>query len=243
MTGSELVNQIKERGYWRILFEPLDYEEKLKPPRACKEIVERNAVDFRGWSYPHVPNRCDDTTAIQSGENYWQGWLNWEGHHKEFWRMYQSGQFVHYIGLLEDWDDNYERKSMWQRENVAVKPGDVLGILKTVFMITEAFQFLSRLTVEGIYDKGVRVTIGLYNTEGRELYVDGYNRAPLFQERKTVSSTITNAEELTKEQIISDPKELALQKIIYIFESFGWDPPNIEAIKNDQINLLLRKLV
>ena len=40
MTGEELVKIVKQRGYWRILFEPLAYDEKLKPLRRCKEIVE-----------------------------------------------------------------------------------------------------------------------------------------------------------------------------------------------------------
>jgi hypothetical protein len=243
MTGEELVKIVKQRGYWRVLFEPLAYDEKLKPLRRCKEIVEQNSIRLRGWDYPHIPSRNDDDTALEPGDNYWQGWLNWQDyHHKEFWRMYQSGQFVHYFGLIEDWADDYVIKSMWQQEDIVAQPGEVLGIINATYFITEIYQFLSRLTSEQIYNEGVRVTIGLHNTENRRLFVDGYNRAPLFHERKTRAKEIIFKEKYTTEQILADPKELALEVIIYILERFGWDPPNIEAIKNDQQKLLERKI-
>lgn len=243
MTGTELVKKIRKRGYWRIHFEPLVHEEKNTPLRRCKEIVSENSIKLRGWDYPHIPNRSDSTTTIEPGSNYWQGWIDWKDYgHLEFWRMYQSGQFIHYKGLVEDWSDNYILRSFWQQEASAAKPGEVLGIISTTYLMTEVFQFISRLVSEHIYDEGVRISIALHNTEGRELFVDGYNRAPLFHERKTGAKEIKYTKELTVEEILADPVDLALQVIIYILERFGWDPPNIEAIKSDQQKLIERKI-
>ncbi|PJE58569.1 MAG: hypothetical protein COU81_00010 [Candidatus Portnoybacteria bacterium CG10_big_fil_rev_8_21_14_0_10_36_7] len=239
MTADKLIKDIKTRGYWRILVEPLSYQTKLEPLRSCREVVEKNRVQLRGWDYPHVPGDFDESTAIEPGNNYWQGWLDWaQTGHKEFWRMYQSGQFVHYLGLVPDWYPEYAIKSMWEQDPIVAKPGEVLGIVNTVYLITEMYQFISRLVVDKLYDEGCRVTIGLHNTNGRRLFVDAYNRAPLFHPRKTGSTEIVFRKEYMAEEIINDPKELALEVIIYLFERFAWDPPNIEVIKSDQQKLL-----
>lgn len=238
----EFINKTKSRGYWRILFEPSVFEEKLKLPQ-CKEIVEKNSIELRGWDYPHIPKRMGNDTGFDPGQNYWEAWLDWEGyHHKEFWRMYQSGQFIHYLGLYDDWFENGQTNSMWQNESEKIKQGDVLGITGTTYLITEIYQFLLRLTAQNIYDEGVNVSISLNNTAGRQLYVDSYSRMPFSYTRKTSAQNIVFSKVYSKSEILQDPKELALQTIIYFFERFNWSPPNIEVIKKDQENLINRKI-
>lgn len=242
MTPQEVIDLIKTRGYWRIHFEPLDYVEKLTPLRTCKEIVQRNSVSLRGWNYPHIPGRNDEKTGMASGSNYYEGWLDWEGrHHKEFWRMYQSGQFIHYKGLVEDWHQNYEVRNMWEREDFVAQPGEVLGVISATYLITEIFEFLSRLQAEELYNSGVKVTIGLHNTSGRKLVIEEFSRVPLSYDRTTSASEIVFTQEFEAEELISNPSDLACNVIVYLFERFGWDPPNVEVIKKDQLNLLERR--
>lgn len=243
MTAEELIKKIKSKGYWRILFEPNSDQTKLTPLKECREIVDRNSVHLRGWDYPHIPRRTGNDTALEPGDNYWQGWLDWEDyHHKEFWRMYQSGQFIHYLGLYEDWVTDPKFNSMWEREAKTMGQGGGLGITSTVFLITEIYQFLSRLATNNLYDEGVNVSISLNNTKDRQLYVDSYSRIPLSYSRKTSADNIKFEESYKKEEILADPKELAFQTIIYFFERFGWDNPNIETIKTDQENLISGKI-
>ena len=97
-----LLDTIKSRGYWRINFEPLVDAKKFKRLAECREAVEKASISFRGWDYPHIPRRMDDDDNVAAGDNYYEGWTNW-WNHIEFWRMYQSGQFLNYFAVHEDW--------------------------------------------------------------------------------------------------------------------------------------------
>jgi len=237
-----LLDTIKSRGYWRINFEPLVDAKKFKRLAECREAVEKASISFRGWDYPHIPRRMDDDDNVAAGDNYYEGWTNW-WNHIEFWRMYQSGQFLNYFAVHEDWLEleGWDGLLGRQKQTPAVKPKGVLNIIGgVVYQLTEVFQFLSRLTAAGVYDEGVRVSISLHNTEGRKLWTGDFMRH-LFQEYKTQLDTIEFSNTFTREEILTKPKECAFQAVIYIFERFGWDNPPHGTINQDQENLINRR--
>ncbi len=232
----DLLEKIKKRGYWRINFQPLVDMGKFKSLEDCKKIVEKNSVKLRGISYPFVPLNNDDSSGLEPGNNFYQGWID-AGCYKAFWRMYQSGQFIHYLALREDWFD----EDLWRKElSQKIKPLTSLGIIgSVVYQMTEVFMFLSRLTNDNVYDEGVSVSVSLNNTENRKLWIEDDMRVPFMQEHKTASEKIEYpSREFTKEQIISDYQNLSLDVIKYIFDRFGWHEQPIEAFKKDQDNLL-----
>jgi len=231
----DLIEKIKLRGYWRINFQPRVDVQKFSSLSECKDIIEKSVVKLRGWDYPHFPRRQDKDTGLEPGENYYQGWIDWAAH-KEFWRVYQSGQFIHYLALREDWFDQDD----WHQELAKeIKPMSSLGINGSiVYQMTEIFEFLSRLTNVGIYDEGVDISISLNNAENRKLWIEDDNRVPFFQSYKTVAKKIEYVEDFTKDQILIESKELALNVIKHVFDKFGWDNLPIETIKKDQ-NILL----
>ncbi|MDY6821173.1 MAG: hypothetical protein SVN78_06090, partial [Deferribacterota bacterium] len=155
---------------------------------------------------------------------------------KEFWRMYQSGEFIHYLALCEDW---FEEASWQQNLHEKIKPPmSSLGIIgSVVFQMTEIFVFLSRLGTTGIYDDGVHVFIILHNTENRELWTD-VKELRLLQSYKSKKQMIKYGEKFNKEQIMTNPKDLAFNAIKHIFDEFGWHNPPDETIKNYQDKLL-----
>jgi hypothetical protein len=240
MTQEELLKKIKSRGHWRIHFEPL--EEMSIPLKSCKELVENNSVELRGWDYPHIPRRSGDDTAFEVGENFWQAWVDWEDYaHYEFWRFYQSGQFIHYREVNDDWQDKATYSGL-HPDNPAHKPGDLLGVTTTTFLVTEIYQFLAKLGKENVYEKGVKVSISLQNTKDRKLYVDSLQgRFPFSSDKKTIADKIEYKQTYTKDEIITQAKESALNAILYIFERFNWDA-NVSMITSDQEKLLARKL-
>lgn len=243
MKYQDVLKKIGTKGYWRIVFEPLEYDERKISLSDCKELVEKNAIHLRGWDYPHVPRRIGDDTALEPGDNYWQGWLDWEGeNHKEFWRIYQSGQFIHYLGLREDWLNDFQIESMWERRSLSYKPGEALGVVATTYQITEIFEFLSRLMSDGVYEGGVKVSISLNNTQDRCLVIEQFQRVGFSMPRKTSSQTITFKGQYTQEKISTSARDQALDAIVYFFERFGWNPPNIEVIKGDQEKFLAGKI-
>lgn len=243
MNHKDVIEKIKTKGYWRINFEPLSLKEQLEPLSKCKEIVEKNGVHLRGWDYPHLPRRIGEDTALEPGDNFWQGWLDWEGEtHKEFWRMYQSSQFIHYLALREDWIDDLKIKSMWLSEEKTLPEGGVIGVISTTYQITEIFEFLSRLIQDGLYKDGVRVKITLFNTQGRHLIVDGYSRIQFSTPKPTSTNSIKFEKVYAKNELETSARDKAFEAILHFFERFGWDEPNTEVIKSDQENFLAGKI-
>jgi hypothetical protein len=234
-----LLEKIRSRGYWRINFRPLVYVQKIPELCDCGRIIEENAVSLRGWDYPPFPVRMDKNMGIEVGENFYQGWIDWRNY-LEFWRMYQSGQFIHYRALWEDWiEENENFKYLLQ----TIKPMTKIGIGEVICQITEIFEFLSRLARKGIYDEGVQVFIGLYNMQNRELWNDIRGRSSLSRPYKTVAKEVKFEKEFTKEQVIYDSKILAFEAIKYIFDRFGWHDLPTDSIKKLQDDFLAGKLL
>lgn len=232
-----ILDKIRSRGYWRINFEPLVYSKKIKTLSECKSIVEKNSVTLRGWDYPHIPRRKEGEIGMYAADNYYEGREDWHNH-KEIWRMYQSGQFLHLLGLRDDW---MELSGWGIAPNSEVKPGSQLNLIGEVtYEFTEIFEFLSRLGGAGIYDEGVRVTISLNNTKGRKLVVGGDRL--LWDDYVTEMDKITFERECTKEEILTKSNELALEAIVYFFERFNWEHVPLEAIRDDQQKLLRRNI-
>ena len=146
----------------------------------------------------------------------------------ELWRMYQSGQFLHYLALREDWKE-LPSEGSWKA------PKKALSIIGTVYQLTEVYEFLFRLTQAKIYDEGVQVSISLNNSYERQLWMADTRRVPSRRERKTGAANIEiPIKKLTKENIIQNSREMALRDVSFIFERFGWDNQPIETFKEIQ---------
>lgn len=233
-----VLDKIKERGYWRINFEPLVYNNQKLKLGECRDVVEKNYVQLRGWDYPHFPRRVGDDAGLDSGDKFYEGWISW-WNHIEFWRMYQSGQFLHYLALRDDWSE-LDGWGIVQNRNI--KAGETLNVVgEVIYELTEIFEFLSRLAKAGIYDEGVRISISLNNTRGRKLVMLDSGRH-LSGEYKTAAESINLEKQYTKEELLTKPQELAAEIIVHVLERFGWHNPSGEVIKHDQENLLNRKI-
>jgi len=232
----ELLKTIKSRGYWSINFIPMR-DQELKLP-TCKEIIEKSSVEFRGWDYPHFPRRRDEDTDLVPGNNHYEGWIDW-GAHKEIWRMYQSGQFVHYLALNEDW---WGEDSWYGEKLKKIKPKTILSIISATYLLTEIFEFLARLGRNEIYKEGVKINIKLCNTRGRKLEILDFDRGPLFREYKTGIENVEFLKTYSGEEILGNSRNLALDAIIHFFHRFNWDNPPTEVIKSDQEKLINKRL-
>jgi len=86
------------------------------------------------------------------------------------------------------------------------------------------------------------VLISLNNTEGRKLWNDDPMRFDFFMDYKTEAKEINFTKQYPKEELITKPKDLALEVIIHMYERFGWEEKaSADIIKKDQDNLLNRR--
>lgn len=237
MTAQKTLEELKSRGYWKINFRPLSLDENISNLSDCLDLVTNNKVSLRGWSYPYVPNENVDRKGIVPGNNYYEGWIS-SRIHLELWRMYQSMQFIHFCALWEDW----EKEDIFFHHENPKEPGSVLNVIGTTYHFVEIYEFLRRLVRAGLYQQGVQVKIELCNTDGRKLMIDDPFRGRFFQEYKTGAQDISFDQQYESENILLSAQELATDCIVHFFRRFGWNQPNIQAIKEDQRKLLSGKI-
>ena len=240
MTEKELLNKIKSRGYWKVNFTPLKFNESIVPERPqLIDIVEKSRVKLRGWDYPHLSHwETPQSREAVIRKDYIEGGCDWEAM-IELWRFYQSGQFIHLFAIREDWfaEDTWVTRPDLKN----LKSGDALEIVSAIYTATEIFEFAHRLTKLGIYDEGIKISIQLVNTKGRALKVFDFMRAGLFRDYKAHDDVVHYEREFTNEEILSDHKKLAIDAISWILESFGWTDRPRSVFEKDQRNLYERR--
>jgi len=224
--------KIKSRGYWEVIIRPTRFEkERINDLSQCLKITEHCRIKNRGWDYPHIANN----ERPYCGIDYFESVTDWDLH-KEFWRMYQSGQFVHLFGIWEDWFDE-EEKFFGPSRYSSVKPGSVLEVIMTLYSITEIYQFASKLAMAGLFDDSVFISIKLHGLMNRKLecfdflrrfYTDYFCRINTFPREKVI----------TVNTLVNKFDEIALDETLEIFKRFNWNSPPREAYLTEQRRFL-----
>lgn len=234
---TKVLDKIKQKGFWRIVIRPTKFKPDLiDSSSSCEELIRNAQVELRGWPYPYY----EINDKVERGQDWIQTAVDFESH-IELWRMYLSGQFIHYSSLREDWMD-YQRMANEDSRFSSISQGDILGLDLMVYNLTEIFEFISRIAKQGLYPDGLRVIIELNNTAKRRLFIFDFSRAGFFTSYKTDTDTLTYSKEMDEETALQNSKQNALQAILFFTDRFGWDKPNETSIKDMQQKLLERRL-
>jgi hypothetical protein len=217
-----------------------EYQEKRLPNRtAMHDLLTKATVSLRGWPYPYFV--AEET--VYNGK-----WLEGQVNHseyKEYLRLYESGQWIHYLSLSRAWitrEELFESRSPLppQHSGYLHIRGDIL------FDLTEMLRFAVGLVQNGILTSTASISIQLHNTSDYMLYED-FER-PYFYIHKFV-----NQSEDPIEHHLSLPSDLlstaiadqnALEMAIKVFEVFNWIPTEagIRMLTEDQKKLIERRL-
>ena len=215
---SELKKKIQRRGYWKVIIRPTKFVEECIPEiLTLYPLIQKTAVSIRGLSFPYTSGGLEyqmDNNWV--GQEYEWDWV------REVWRFYQSGQFAHISGLLEDWHD----ESKWNPAQEGWQPGHILSVEGVVYHLTEVFEFAARLSLahEYIFDERVFIEVELSNLKGRKLTLSPSRWLPLPEWYDAHANTIPLGRAYLKEEVIAAPRELALEQAMKIFHRFKWDP-------------------
>ena len=213
----ELLKKIRSRGYWKIVIHPAMFVEKRVPNIAdLYPILEKASVRFLGGEFPDLDTR----TKLHIDTDWIGKAVSWE-HYLELWRFYQSGQFIHWSGMREDWRD---RSSLWPSPQSGWKPGADLVAHDAVFRLTEIFELAARLARSQAGDQQMHLEIVVSGLNGRAL-CDLPGRWPFHRKRSASVSELPYKVDLSQLQLFTKAKELALEPAIELFRRFGWDPP------------------
>jgi len=209
-----LLEKIKSRGYWRVVIRPGRFVEKrIQEILTLYPIIEKTSVNLRGWDFPHVDTHTNPQIDVDwvGQESEWEQFL-------EIWRFYQSGQFVDLAGIWEDWRDQSKRRPTGQER----EPDLLLGTGDALFRFTEIFEFAARLALTEAGDELMHIEVTISGLAGRKLWVDSHNRAPMFRNYEASLDELPFKLELSRDELVAQPRELALKPTIDLFARFGW---------------------
>ena len=244
ITMDNLINKIKENGYWKVLIRPVDFEEKrIADKDAAAKTVESSKIVFRGWDYPHIDH---NEGIVRSGPDSVSSFCDWpEGGHFEFWKLYLNGQFVHYFSMIEDYEMSDEEKQRARNSFHFSKLDEnnqrFLSIINALYTITEIYFFAANLAKSANFSKETEIIIELGNVEGRILFFRGEPFRHLFQAYTCRYQPIEEKRVVQTEDLIKNPAELALDFTMDVFKEFNWKDANKNVFVGDQKKLIERR--
>jgi hypothetical protein len=166
----------------------------------------------------------------------------------EYWRLYNSGQFIDLFAVREksqrEWDSKLQSEAahsilIFEKDKSQPIPG-FIDIVNLLYHFTEIFEFAARLSNKGLYKEVFEIAIALRGTRGFALIATwpkfwrGYYPA--------TSENIAKSWTVSPEEILTRSADLALEGAVYFLKRFGWDNPPIDILKQDQEKFLSRRI-
>jgi hypothetical protein len=228
--------------HWRVNFQPASYDKsRVTSLQECLDILQKNRVSLRGWDFPHIGRG----TQLIYGPTWIANWSDAWGH-LEYWRFYQSTQFL-YLGSVrevtqKDWNARIRKAMRFHADDnvdIDAVPGFV-SLTEVIYNTTEIFEFAGRLAQAGVYTEQTVISVHLKRVKGFMLAAD--------ENRGWTSDYVTSQDELryevnlTPQDLVAGAADHAFRCTIWLFERFGWLKPNVDVIKSDQQKLLTRRL-
>jgi len=179
----------------------------------------------------------DEPTALHIDIDWIGQEFEWQ-HYISSWRFYQSGQFTHISGMPVDWRD---QSHFWPADE-QWRPGAWLGVGDTIFTLTEVFEFAARLALSDAGDEQMHISVTVGNLRERLLYVDTQGRWPfIYRPYQASIEKFPYSVELTRSDLVAEPRDLALQAAIELFKRFGWDT-TIDILRDWQSEMIRRPM-
>lgn len=241
MTAPGLAAPVLGHPHWRINYRPATYQEDLLPTLAsCQELVEATKLSLRGWDFPHVGRHPGESEV---GSN-WIGSSTQYSTHIEYWRLYQSGQFLHLHAVREALEPEWRAKlrraaqshASWRTDiNWDNVPG-YFSFLNFLYTVTEVFEFAARIAQRGVYTGQLDITIELKGIKGFVLTPE-LDRA-WSDVRASSQDRISKTWTADARDLIAGSADLSVTATAWFFERFGWLNPAIEVLRKDQTKFL-----
>ena len=229
----ETLRQIKSKGYWKVVLRPFPHKERVPNITDLEGILQRSTVQLRGgWDFPHV----DRSRRPRFGTDYIEQAVNLEGGGdfpdiKEFWRFYQSGQFIYFGAFLLDWTRS---TSSWTQQ----PPADpcrqpLLGAGDIVCRYAEFMEFASALSLSEAGSSRIGVEITPTRLCGRVLWLDHSHPIPTWEEPPT--DGFPKGQEFPRDELVAGTRSIGLAWARELVRRFGLDLgiDRLEQIRSD----------
>jgi hypothetical protein len=219
----EIPVPVLEMPHWRVNFRPSQFNPASgEADRDLFELVEKTAVSFRGWNYPHISSRPNERMAA---EKYVSSWADFMGH-VEYWRLFYSGQFLHLFSVPE------VANKAWRNKYAHINGPGIFSIKNVVFTMTEIFEFATRLAESRMYSGSLSIKIEVKQIRGFILVSD-FDR-PLDEEYIASEDSISKLIETNTKDIVLNNSKTAIDTAVWFFRQFGWRTPPHALLESDQ---------
>lgn len=224
-TSADIVDEIRGQPHWKVVIHPAAFEQERIPSLdECWRIIERARIARLGWEYPVVAEESPnghlfpEEEARRRGNDWIESWnMSTPGYFRrasEYWRLFQSGQFVHLFTFREG-------RPMEDEHAPWLGADDEIGYLSfehATHRFTAIFEFASRLIIAGALDAAPVVRIEMRQIKDRHLFFNNVYRDP--------APTLYCAhEDLRREwrlTLADDPAERAREAARWFFERFDY---------------------
>jgi hypothetical protein len=232
---STLLQKLKSKGYWEFVIRPVIFKpDAIESFDECHRIIRENKVSLRGWDFPHYPSNSSECT---NNVGFIECGTDWS-YFVEYWRFYQSAQFVFLKGCWEDW---HEQATGLFAPRLRIEPNTSISLLNIVYTTTEAYEFAARLAVRGVLGAKCVIEIFLHNCKNRRLVTLEPGR-DLSGDYKCLVEKIPYTIEISSQKLIEESALLSRKAMHHIFQLFNWQTVGLDHFKQEQTKLLERRL-
>jgi hypothetical protein len=236
LPAEKLPVPVHDYPHWRVTYRPATYDEnRISSLSECLEIIAKNRVSLRGSDFPHVSRTRD---GMAYGSRWIASWSNIMGH-LEYWRFYQSTQFLYLGSVREVTETEWAERLRAMGRLDANVPG-LISITNFVYSVTEIFEFAARLAQASIYREAVEIAISLTGIQGFVLAPDPDRMWP--NAYAASQNELAYKQSLTPADLVAAAADAAVACTVWFFERFGWLEPNVAVIRSDQQKLLTGRL-
>ena len=239
-TSADILSEIRSGPHWEVVIHPSKFEEARVPSlRECREAVEQAQVALLpGRQYPRIEQEAD------SGNDWVASGATRDYYLREYWRLYRSGQFVHFFTFLDD-VDGPDSLHEWDERAPLIKPegftpNGSLNVDGALYTCTEIFEFAARLMAAKVLDEAPLVRITMHGVKNRVLSA-GTRRMPSPRPDYATADTLEHEWQLTGPGIYGEAARLARETARWFFERFGCHDFPEESLKREQDEFLAKR--
>jgi hypothetical protein len=214
--ASSSIETIKSRGYWRFVIRPNEFNPSRIRFQDLQPLIERTMVSTPGIDFPML------NPEILQRDNNSIGQESRPATFLESWHFYQSGLFVDFSGIIDDWSDRSNRffgSEQWT-------PNKVLSVEEIVLRFTGIFDFASRLALTDLYSREeyIHLEVLVDHLQERRIYLSDPTRVGLRLNYQISTQQFFYPHDFLRDELIARPRELALDLAQELIHRFNWQP-------------------
>ncbi len=236
--ANRVILSIIEKGHWEVTIRP------SRPGKfslaSLKDALTASRVKLRGMYYPHVASKHGE---MYNMDGCVEAWMRW-GEFAEVFQFYRSGQFVHYMGMVEDRDaDCVPLTAEWVPRGEPPTPEHpFLRAKSALYYLTEIYLFASNLAARNMLGDRADIGITLHKQDGRALrYGDGPGGLPQASRCRSASIRLGLGRVAT-DRLRADHDAMAIADGVRLMEAYNEEEEGLgDALQGWQANFYRRR--